>query len=205
MGIQERKERQKSELRERIIETATEMFMKDGFEETSIRKIASQIEYSPATLYLYFKDKNEIFEKIQEMALEKFVTKLKEFDFIKDPIGRIKSFSHSYLDFAITNKELYTLMFGDQPATVSLNKTDWLPGKKSFEMIKQLIKSCNEKNQLKKMNPDETTLLVWSYLHGMSTLAIHQRLVITNDKLLTKEYIKNTTERLFEIISASYF
>ena len=72
-------------------------------------------------------------------------------------------------------------------------------------MIKQLIKSCNEKNQLKKMNPDETTLLVWSYLHGMSTLAIHQRLVITNDKLLTKEYIKNTTERLFEIISASYF
>ena len=61
MTISTRKERQKEELRGKILQAAKELFMKKGFEDTSIRNIAEKIEYSPTTIYLYFKDKDDIF------------------------------------------------------------------------------------------------------------------------------------------------
>ena len=61
MGIPDRKEREKQELRDLILKEARALFLEEGFEKTSLRKIAERIEYSPTTIYLYFKDKNEQF------------------------------------------------------------------------------------------------------------------------------------------------
>ena len=71
MGILERKERDRVEMRERIIDVAIEMFVKEGYEKTSIRNIAEKIEYSPATIYLYYKDKDELLYDVQAQAFEK--------------------------------------------------------------------------------------------------------------------------------------
>ena len=60
MGISERREREKQELREKILEKAKEILIKEGQDNLSIRNIATAIEYSPATIYLYFQDKDEI-------------------------------------------------------------------------------------------------------------------------------------------------
>ncbi|MGL1180856.1 TetR/AcrR family transcriptional regulator, partial [Vibrio parahaemolyticus] len=59
MGINERKEKQKLELKRLILDASMKLFVEEGFENVSIRKIADLIEYSPTTIYLYFKDKNE--------------------------------------------------------------------------------------------------------------------------------------------------
>ena len=56
MGISERREREKQELREKILEKAREILIKEGQDNLSIRNIATAIEYSPATIYLYFQD-----------------------------------------------------------------------------------------------------------------------------------------------------
>jgi AcrR family transcriptional regulator len=71
MGILERKERDRVEMRERIIDVAIEMFVQEGYEKTSIRNIAEKIEYSPATIYLYYKDKDELLYDVQAQAFEK--------------------------------------------------------------------------------------------------------------------------------------
>ena len=55
MGINERKERDRQDLRKSIMDAAREVFLEKGFEQTSIRAIAQKIEYSPTTIYLYFK------------------------------------------------------------------------------------------------------------------------------------------------------
>ena len=54
MGIVERKERQKAELREQILDAARAIVLAEGFDALSMRKIADAIEYSPATIYLHF-------------------------------------------------------------------------------------------------------------------------------------------------------
>ena len=61
MGVKERREREKESLRQDILDVAREMFATEGYESVSMRKIADKIEYSPTTIYLYFKDKNELF------------------------------------------------------------------------------------------------------------------------------------------------
>ena len=60
MGIAERKSKQKEELRQNILDAAKRLFLKEGYHATSIRKIAKEIEFSPTTIYLYYKDKAEI-------------------------------------------------------------------------------------------------------------------------------------------------
>ena len=66
MGVTERKERHKEDLKKDILTAAKELFTEKGFEATSIRAIAEKIEYSPATIYLYYKDKNEIVHALHQ-------------------------------------------------------------------------------------------------------------------------------------------
>ena len=89
MGITERKEREKQEKKALILEAATKMFLEDGFDKTSLRNIADKIEYSPATIYLYFKDKNELFYAIQEKGFELLLKQFRKLSTIKDPFEKL--------------------------------------------------------------------------------------------------------------------
>ena len=60
MGIAERKEREREEVKDLILNAAREIFLSEGYENTSIRKIATKIEYSPGIIYHHFKDKNDL-------------------------------------------------------------------------------------------------------------------------------------------------
>jgi AcrR family transcriptional regulator len=64
IGIQDRKEREKAEMREKILQAAVHIIKTEGIEKLSIRKLADRIEYSPAIIYHYFRDKEEIVDQI---------------------------------------------------------------------------------------------------------------------------------------------
>jgi len=61
MGIQERKERERTERRKLILDAALKVYEAEGYHATTMEKIAEAAELSRATLYLYFKTKDEIF------------------------------------------------------------------------------------------------------------------------------------------------
>ena len=71
MGIVERKEKQKSELKQQILDASVKLFSEHGYDGVTIRKIADIIEYSPTTVYLYFQDKNEILFELHEIGFRK--------------------------------------------------------------------------------------------------------------------------------------
>lgn len=60
MGIKERRNVEKAEMKRKIMEAAIDIIEQEGYEKLSIRKIAAKIEYSPTTIYLYYTDKAEI-------------------------------------------------------------------------------------------------------------------------------------------------
>src|SRR6266852_5455285 len=76
MGVQERRARQKEGVREEILDAARSLFVKEGYEHVSIRKIAEKIEYAPGTIYLYFRDKAEILDRICEETFSKLLRKM---------------------------------------------------------------------------------------------------------------------------------
>src|SRR6202008_4854150 len=66
MGIKERHERDREAVRRSILDAARDLFVTEGFENVSIRKIAELIEYSPAAIYSYFPSKDDIFFALAE-------------------------------------------------------------------------------------------------------------------------------------------
>src|SRR5262245_54687032 len=66
MGIKERHVRDRKSVRRAILDAARELFVAEGFQNVSIRKIAERIEYSPAAIYGYFPSKDDIFFALAE-------------------------------------------------------------------------------------------------------------------------------------------
>src|SRR6185369_9482851 len=128
MTIATRKERQKEELKGKILEAAKDLFMQRGFEETSIRNIAERIEYSPTTIYLYFKDKDDIFYALHREGFVVLNQYFRALEHVTEPFERLKAICKAYITFAIENKEFYDLMFIIRSPMKSLDKKekeDW--------------------------------------------------------------------------------
>ncbi len=177
MGVAERKEREKQELRERIVSAATALFLENGIEKTSIRMIAERIEYSPATIYLYFKDKNELFYEIMDRAFSLFFEYFSRVGHIQDPMERIKALGKVYLQFVADQPFYYDLMFVIRaPMETQHTHETWPNGQRSHEVLTNAVQECIDAGHFQGHDPEALSLAIWSGVHGMATLKIRQRL-----------------------------
>lgn len=184
MGIVERKEREREEMRELILEAARKLFLAQGFDKTSIRNIAEAIEYSPATIYLYYKDKNELLYSLHEAGFQKMMQEFASVAAIKDPFDKLVALGKQYLDFAMANPELYDLMFiMDAPMeTLSCREEEWDEGARSFEFLKITIAECIEAGYFKSTTDiDNVSLTIWSFMHGLLSLHLRKRMAFFKD------------------------
>src|SRR3954471_7756225 len=111
MGSNERREREKHDLRRKILDTARELFVKEGYDAVSMRKIAQEIEYSPTAIYLHFKDKEALFAELCSTDFRRLAGVFQSISTIKDPIERIRRTGRGYIDFALEYPNHYRLMF----------------------------------------------------------------------------------------------
>lgn len=111
MGVLERREREKQELRQQILDTARELFRAEGYQAVTMRRIAGAIEHSPTAIYLYFRDKNEL---VNEMCSADFRALAQEFlkiAEIHDPLERLRKALLSYVEFGLRYPNHYRLKF----------------------------------------------------------------------------------------------
>lgn len=178
MGIAERREREKQELRDRILEKAREILIKEGQDNLSIRNIAAAVEYSPATIYLYFKDKDEIVYELMEMGFGLMTKDLQDVFVTEDPVERIRKIGQGYVSFGLKNPEWYEIMFNAPQPIQHLEKcqAEWGQGISLFEF---LVETCQMIIDQKRTSVGEARLLalhLWSAVHGLVNLARSQRL-----------------------------
>ena len=88
-----------------------ELFIKEGYNGISIRKIAEKIEYSPGSIYTYFLDKDSIFYALHVEGFESLYKKQVSSQSINDPRERLLAHGKAYIEFAMENQEYYDLMF----------------------------------------------------------------------------------------------
>lgn len=195
MGIVERKEREKREMRELIIRTAMDLFVERGFGKTSMRAIANEIDYSPATIYLYFKDKNEIFFAIHKKAFSKFLATFEALSHVENPMERLKALGRNYIKFAIEHPKYYDVMFIMQaPMEVDENQDSWDVGIQSHSFLEATVQACVEQRYLKG-DVQKLSFLMWSMVHGMSSLLIRDRL-----KMYDCEIVENLMKESMELV-----
>jgi len=182
MGVAERREREKEEMKKMIRKAAAEMFVKKGFDKTSMRNIADAIEYSPATIYLYYKDKNEIFYAISEDAFREFATYFSRVAEIADPMERLAALGKVYFEFAFDNPGYYDLMFlMKEPMETIYTEESWESGRKSHSVLTNVVKECIDRGHFKDKDPTVLSFLIWSFVHGVVSLKIRDRLKVYPD------------------------
>jgi AcrR family transcriptional regulator len=185
MGIAERREKEKKQMRELILETAMGLFIEEGFGNVSMRRIADKIEYSPATIYLYFKDKNEILFALQVEGFEKFYGLQQTILAEKDPWERLRKHGKVYIKFALENPEYYDLMFIMRgPIKEFKAKKEWEIGMRSYDFLKENIKACMDAGYLPHADLDVAAFAIWSFTHGIVALVIRDRTVKFPEELL---------------------
>jgi len=118
MGIKERHERDREAVRRAILDAARELFVSEGYQNVSMRKIAERIEYSAAAIYGYFPSKDDIFFALAEEGFRL----LGDFDdpprrqrlLALPPLERLReSFWHLY-EFGVKYPAYFSLMFIDR-------------------------------------------------------------------------------------------
>lgn len=176
MGIIERKEREKAEMRRKIVDVAVRMFVEHGYEKVSIRNIADKIEYSPATIYLYYKDKDQLLYDVQTEAFDNLTLFFEQKITSHDPFERLEQLAFAYLEFAWANPELYDLMFIIKaPMNAIPEEEKWKGGDGSYHALLLLITECIEKKLIRHTDPSLTALSMWGFAHGLVSLQLRGR------------------------------
>lgn len=195
MGTQERKQREKKEMTRHILDAALKLFVEEGFENVSIRKIAKEIEYSPAAIYLYFKDKDEIFFTLHREAMDKFYQAQLSVQSIQDPFERLMAHGRAYVKFAIDNPELYDLMFIMKEPVRNISTPDqWKSGSRSYDILRKNVKECIDSKLIANTDVETVSFSLWAFVHGISSLKIRRGLMIPD------EYIQYLIDGAFEFL-----
>ncbi|WP_129714041.1 TetR/AcrR family transcriptional regulator [Pedobacter sp. SYP-B3415] len=184
MGIKERKSRAKEDLKKAILDAAKRLFSEKGFTATSMRNIAELIEFSPTTIYLYYKDKNEILFALHQEGFRLMQDKFSALQHVEEPFERLKAMGRMYLEFAEQNRDYYDLMFVmEEPVELCFKSdSEWEEGMTTYGGLYQTILACQQSGYFKGFEPHGLSLTIWSMVHGLCTLSATKRLEHMVDK-----------------------
>src|SRR5229473_3358520 len=116
MGIKERQGRDREAVRRSILDAARDLFVRDGYENVSIRKIAERIEYSPAAIYGYFPSKDDIFFALAEEGFRLLYGDRASFTALDalPPLERIRAIFSRLYQYSCEHPQYFALMFVDR-------------------------------------------------------------------------------------------
>lgn len=146
--------------------------MANGYEATSIRNIAEKIEYSPATVYLYYKDKDEIMHAVHQEGFKILVEYFTPLYAITEPFERLKALGHAYIKFSLDHPEMYKLIFvmKDPMDHVDNCEDDWDEGQSAYEVLFNTVAQCQESGYFRELETNGMSLMIWSTMHGLCML-----------------------------------
>ncbi len=181
MSIKERKQREKEALRQKIIQAASELVSSKGHEDVSIRKIANAVEYSPRTIYLYFRDKEHLLKEVVEAGFEKTLKfRMQESDKgFESPVDLLRHRLESHINSALSHPNFYRAV-----VTLIFEK-DYTPGpsqQKIIEQTKQDIARCLPTDKPTKDEIENSTRVVFAAARGFALSLLKINTTLTEGK-----------------------
>lgn len=180
MGTTRRREKDREVMRRRILDAAKQLFVKQGFDNVSMRRIAGAIEYSPAALYRYFKNKREILSTLRNEGFQQFVKSQRgRTEAIPDPLERLHSAGRDYLHFALNEPEYFYLMFCTSCEEVDMEGDLAEKSMESYALFYQNVEECVVGGIFGDVDVNAVVFALWAGVHGLAHLANSGRFGLT--------------------------
>lgn len=171
MGITERREREKVEVRRKILDAARELFSAEGYDRVTMRRVAEAIEYSPTTIYLHFEDKDDLVRALCHEDFGHLLAAMQEAPMPADPLESLRQLGRAYVRFALQSPNQYRFMFMT-PVGKEEKLEDGNPGDLSFGHLLAAVKRAADAGLLRPIDPVLAAQILWMSVHGPAAALI---------------------------------
>lgn len=199
MGSLERRSRERADTRQRILEAAREMFVKRGYEATTMRAIADRIEYTPTAIYHHFRGKEALLAELCAADFRALGAAFQKIGRIEDPIERLRKSGHAYVQFGLDHPMQYQLMFMTRrPKEVDDSIRSENPSEGAYAFLRQTCADAIASGRLRPeyRDADDLALIAWSSLHGSLSL----RIVMSDEKWVHWRDARTTASRICDAL-----
>jgi AcrR family transcriptional regulator len=182
MGIKERHERDREAVRRSILDAARELFVAEGFQNVSIRKIAERIEYSPAAIYGYFPSKDDIFFALAEEGLRLLgdPQEIRQDPALRDapPLDRVRAIFWHLYEFSRDQPLYFALIFVDRSVPrISREYERFAFATSRKQHILETLQACVDAGTLPKaLNTSVAMRALMIGIVGVAVLSLSDRL-----------------------------
>jgi AcrR family transcriptional regulator len=161
--------------RAEILRAAERIFVAEGYEGATIRKIADEVGVSSTCLYMHFRDKDQILLEICTAAMEELLALHSEI--LAQPIDsveRVRMLLTAYVEFALANPNAYRLVFCASPLATSDQKQQVTHelGAQCFERFSGAVREIAASGRLRTGDPRTVHQALWAACHGLVALMI---------------------------------
>ena len=178
MGVKERRAREKSETRDKILDAARELFVTEGYDGVSMRRVAEKIEYSPTAIYVYFADKQELFHELCQQDYARLAEVFQSSAMSSDPIERLQQIGSTYIEFGVRYPNHYKFMFMTPHPPHEPDKEDreimGNPEVDAYAFLKWAVQQAIDADRLREELQDAELIsqTLWAAVHGVIALHI---------------------------------
>jgi AcrR family transcriptional regulator len=167
-----RRERQKAETRQAILNAARELFVRDGVEATTMRAIAVRIGYTPTAIYHHFRDKDALLDELVTQDFSALGQAMHRIGRIEDPVERTRRLGFAYVDFALENPSHYRFMFMTQQRHEHQDCTYKRPDEDAYAFLVETVTEGIEAGRFRPelSDPHELAQMLWASVHGIVSL-----------------------------------
>lgn len=187
MGVAERKQREKVQRRNAIVDAAEDVFFKEGIENASMDQVAKKAELSKGTLYLYFKSKEELYRAIILRGFIILKRKLKESALAQSTgFEQVRAISEAYIKFSNEHLGYFNAILHYQNDIFDRKNSEPI-SVQSLEggnaviqvLINALEKGKEDKSIHASINSVETAFVLWSQITGLLQVVQRKMSIIT--------------------------
>lgn len=201
MGSKERREREKLATRQRILDAARELFVENGYDAVTMRKIAEQIEYSPTAIYLHFEDKEALMTELSLCDFEAFAAQFRRVPLNVDPVARLHGFGEALIGFAVENPNQYRLLFMTQRPEPNEAAMARKPQEDAYHLMIHAVMAAQKQGCLHpSWDVDLIAQTLWGSMHGL--VALH--LVMPKKGRITLRPLEEVTHTAMHLLMAGF-
>ena len=184
-----RREQQKESLGRIILDAAGELFLEQGYEGFSMRRVAERIGYSATTIYRYYEDKDDLLFAVVNEGFSEFARQLMEAaENVSNPLKRLEALGQAYIRFGLDNPVYYQMMFMQRADLLFESRREQTqPMIESFDVLQRSVRAAMDVGVMKRGDVETYSRVIWSVVHGVTALAL------ANPKRFTPDVVEKNT------------
>jgi AcrR family transcriptional regulator len=157
--------------RAEILEAAERIFVAEGYEGATIRKIADEVGVSSTALYMHFPDKSAILVEISGRTLEVLLGRNREIAGKPiDPVVRIKMMLEAYMRWGAEHPNAYQLVYCVPRGSGSWDDATSQVAAQCYDVFAGVVREIAAAGRLRAGTGDSAAQALWMACHGVVAL-----------------------------------